>query len=318
MRKIKKGYNLKILTAIISALFLFNSASYCFADTLRVPVGGPDIIERILKAMNSKPILFKDIVQNVFMEKGYIVDVNSLGMGWRCVVFKAREIKTGKIVAIKIANPYGDPFVPRLCESYCWAMEEAVRFWRQHGIFNHNFSALVQLYDAGVIPKAEMKKHVTSDNNKDLFGRLDWDYHYQVLEFVDGQSLDRLLPRGFFASKDIIDKLVKFIYGIADLYEAGLSHGELVSKNIMIDKNMEFKACDLDPMNQTGFSNDRGRLYVIVRDILRQAYGARFEDFFKQWTHEYVMEHGLRSFCDALIEENNSFISIDKETRDSI
>jgi len=318
MEKIKKGYNLKIMLAILSVFFIFNNALCYSADALRVPVGESRTSERILEAVNSKPVSFTQIVQNVFKDKGYIVDGTSLGHGWRCLIFKATEIATSKVVAIKIADPYGD-MVPGMCWAYCWAMKSQVEFWKQRGIFNHNFPALIQLYDAGFIPKAEMKKYITS-NNANLFERLDWDYHYQILEFIDGESVDKLLPNNFFANKDVLDKLMEFIYEIDDLHKAGLAHGELLPKNIMVDKNMKFKACDLDPLSQDYGKKEKDikYLYGVVRQILNQAYRTILDDFFKQWTSDYVVEHGLRSFGDALLTTNSHSIRIDKDTRSAI
>jgi len=318
MGKIKKYYNFKTVIAIISAFVIFNNALCYSADILRVPVGENKASERMLEVMNSKPVSFSQIVQNVFKDKGYVVDVASLGSGWRCVVFKATEIATSKTVAIKIANPYGD-IVPEMCRAYCWIMKSQVAFWRQRGVFNHNFSALVQLYDAGFIPKAEMKKYATP-SNKVLFEMLDWDYHYQVMEFVDGKNVENLLRDKFFTDKDIIYSLAELIYGIDDLHKAGLSHGELLPKNIIIDKDMRFKACDLDPLSLVYEKKEKDirYLYSVVKQILNQAYGTDFNNFFEQWTGDYVVEHGLRSFGEALLAANSPSIRIDKITRSAI
>jgi len=318
MGKIRKYYNFKATLAMISAFCIFNNALCFSADTLRVPVGENRIFERMQGVMRSKPVSFAQIVQDVFKDKGYIVDAASLGSGWRCVVFKATEIATSKTVAIKIANPYGD-IVPEMCLVYCWSMKSQVAFWKQRGVFNHNFSALVQLYDAGFIPKAEMKKYATP-SNKVLFEMLDWDYHYQVMEFVDGKNVENLLRDKFFTNKDIIYSLVELIYGIDELHKAGLSHGELLPKNIIIDKNMKFKACDLDPLSLAYEKKEKDirYLYSVARQILNQAYGTDLDDFFKQWTSDYVVKHGLRSFGDALVTTSDLSISIDNGTRNAI
>jgi len=318
MGRIRKYYNFKIALVILNAFFIFSN-TFCYSvDTLRLPVGENRISERMLEVMRSKPVSFAQIVQDVFKDKGYIVDTASLGSGWRCVVFKATEIATSKTVAIKIANPYGD-IVPETCRAYCWVMKSQVEFWRQKKVFNHNFSALVQLYDAGFIPKAEMKKYATP-SNKVLFERFDWDYHYQVMEFIDGKNVENLLRDKFFTDKDIIYSLVELIYGIDDLHKAGLSHGELLPKNIVIDKDMRFKACDLDPLSLAYEKKEKDirYLYSVARQILNQAYGTDLDDFFKQWTINYVVEHGLRSFGDALLAVNSPSMRIDKTVRSAI
>ncbi len=254
---------------------------------------------------------FTKIVQRVFRKKGYIVDNIPIDSGWRCLVYRAIEISTSKVVAIKIADPYGDPLSPEMCQAYCKAMRGQINFWHRFKIFNHNFLALVQLYDAGFIPTGEMQEDV-SDLSEDLLKRLKWDYHYQIMEYVEGKNLEKLLRDNFFLGKDIsflIDSLVEFVVGLDLMHQKGIAHGELLSKNVIVDKNMKLKASDLDPMRTVyeGKEKDcrylRGVVYLILSQASMETTKENIiTEFFAKWSGDTVAEKGLKAFAQGLMK----------------
>jgi len=319
MEKIKKVYSVKIISSIVAIVFIFNSTVYgmdALAEScLRIPVGEKDIHNRISTALEIprkeyKGSPFTQIVQDIFYGKGYIVDPMPLGQGWRAVVYKAKEASTGKQVAIKIANPYGDPFTPEMCRAYCLSMRSAIEFWKRHGIFNHNIPVLAQLYEAGFIPAENMRQYAPV-SNKDLFQRLQWDYHYQIMELIEGEELESLLKKGFFKGKNIemlISSLEYLISGIEAMHNKGIAHGELLSKNIKVSVSPEgrisFKLVDLDPMRSVSEGRTKDYLYLkgLIFRIMQQAEedSDAVNKFFSRWDEQAFLEKGLPGFSAEL------------------
>jgi len=289
-----------------------------------------------------KASLFDQVVQTVFLARGYQVYSSRIFSehGWRGEVFLAKKIETGEFVAIKIADPYGDTMVPEMVHQYCLAMDSAISFWLERGMLGYekwNFPALVQLFEAGAIPKSELLDSLESLPRKPeyqydfLIERLQWDYHYQIMEFFDdGENLEERLREGYFEDKDLgklIESLADFLYRLDDMHGKGLAHAELLPKNLMVDENLSFKACDLDPISHVdapGSTEDRQYLawqkdQVYIRSTIERVLYQRCKDefgvreFFVKWNREYISENKgrLREFADALLVFK---ASLDKET----
>jgi serine/threonine protein kinase len=250
-------------------------------------------------------------VQGVFYKRGYVVDSKTIGNGWRAVVYKATEISSGKIVAIKIADPYGDALTPEVCRTYCNSMKSVIGFWKNYKIFNHDIPVLAQLYEAGFIPSEEMRGYIQA-SNKDLLERIQWDYHYQVMEYLEGESLESLVEKEFFKGKDmdaLIDSLIEFASGVDAMHKKGVAHGELLSKNIFVlsGEKIGFKLVDLDPMRPVGDGIEKDYSYLkwIFTLILSQAskgnaYEPIIKRFLDEWPKEAILEKGLQAFAEDL------------------
>lgn len=258
---------------------------------------------------------FTRLVKEIFLEKGYVIESNPIDAGTRCFVYKATEISTGRTVAVKIATPF--ILSPDLCLAYSWAMESNVRFWRSRNIFNHRFSALIQLYDAGFIRAREMRRRADAlgvmlplmNREYESTGN----YHYQILEFFDGsRSIKRLLDENFFRGKDtpvLIKAFAAFVNGIGEMHRAGIAHGELNTSNILINEAMAVKACDLDPLDIVTAKRENDCMFLrwAIFWVLRQAsietsYAGIIDDFFSTWDVEQVMRRGLPDFSRALMQ----------------
>jgi len=266
---------------------------------------------------------FTQMVQGVFAERGYEIIGNSpVGGGSRAFVYKARGLDD-RIFAIKIANPE-EGF------SYSDYMDGRRVYWANHGVFNHSFSAIVQLYSAGIISVEELWPHAPHDLDESMTGSLDrflqsrtGGLHYQILEFFDGRRLTELFEEEFFEGKDInrlLESLVDFISGINEIHNNELSHGELgihlvhsgvgirrPGHNVAMDENMQLKAHDIDTMRfvDVGDERDRKDLQNIAFTLLTQVgrntpHKPKIDAFFEEWPESAVAVRGLLAFVEGL------------------
>ena len=263
------------------------------------------------------------MVRGVFAERGYEIIGNSpVGGGSRAFVYRARGLD-GRMFAIKIANPE-EGF------DYSDYMNGRRVYWANHGVFNHNFSAIVQLYDSGIISVEDLWPYAPHNLDDSMTGNLDrflqsraGGLHYQILEFFDGRKLTELFDEEFFEGKDInrlFESLVDFISGINEMHNNGLSHGELgihlvhsgvgirrPGHNVAMDENMQLKAHDIDTVRfvTVGDERDRKDLQNIAVTLLEQAsrntpHKPKVDAFFEEWSENAVAERGLLAFREGL------------------
>jgi len=327
-----------LLTSQVLALRPTASAKSSSAGQLAEDVTmSESLLSKIRQAQSPDPdaSLFDQVVQAIFLKRGYEVYSSRTFSehGWRGEVFLAKKIATGEYVAIKIADPYGDTMVPEVVHAYCLIMDSAISFWKSIDLLDYerwDYPALVQLYEAGAIPTSELLQTLESIPRKSqhqydfLKERLTWDYHYQIMEFFDdGENVEELIREGRFKDADtasLIESLVDFMYRLDAMHKKGVAHGELLPKNLMADKNLYLKACDLDPIgviDRTTFvdehqyimwQKDQAYIRSTAQQMLMQAGGDELNDamheFFGKWTREYISEERSRllEFADALLE----------------
>jgi len=324
----------KIISIILMGVFLFNPLVFAVEACLRPVIGkyervkrACDIAERnMLKAgfPNPEASVFTQTVQSFFYDKGYMVYSEVLGQGFRANVYLAEnilveDIGIPKFVAIKIPNPYGYLSSLELFLEYCLFMRDQIGFWKRYNIIKHQFSSLIQLYEAGFIPVEEIRKNAILFKDKTLFEMREGNLPYQIMDVIEGKDIKELLNEEFFKGKDIsilIKSIVDFIYGIDKMHKKGITHGALLPKNVLIDQTtMTMKACDLDHMdNFDGFSQDRLSLHNLAEWILYQA--SRGSDnldtihlfFSKTWKQEATMRNGLEAFAQELLVLRESIL----------
>jgi predicted Ser/Thr protein kinase len=159
--------------------------------------------------------------------KHYRID-ELLGQGGMGVVYKARDLKLDRPVAIKLLNPalLANP------ERRRRFLQEA----RTAAALSH--PAIAQVYD---IDEAD--------------GQL-----FIAMEFVDGRSVGRLIAEGELDLLSAVEIALQVAEGLARAHEAGILHRDIKSDNIMVTRDGHAKLLDfgLAKLMEPGLSGPAG------------------------------------------------------------
>jgi hypothetical protein len=138
--------------------------------------------------------------------------VDKLGEGGMGEVWRARDYRLHRMVAIKILSPdvAGDPSRRARFEQEARAL----------GALNH--PNIVSIYDVG------------QDGGRD----------YIVSELVEGESLRALLDRGHLPVRKTIDIAVQMAEGMAAAHALGIVHRDLKPENAMLTRGGQVKLLD--------------------------------------------------------------------------
>ncbi len=144
---------------------------------------------------------------------GYKI-LGKLGAGAMATVFKARQLSLDRMVAIKV--------LPRKFSSNAQFIERFYAEGRAAAQLNH--PNIVQAFDVG---KAG-------------------DYHYFVMEFVDGRTVyDDIVKHKRYSESEALDIAIQTAEALVHAHERGLIHRDVKPKNIMINKDGVAKLADM-------------------------------------------------------------------------
>ncbi len=139
--------------------------------------------------------------------------LDRLGTGGMGVVYKARDTRLGRTVAIKVLRPDADPELLRRLD----------REARAASALNH--PNIVHIYDVGV---------AAGDAGE----------HFVVMEHVEGETLRRRLARGPFPFPELFELGAQLADGLAKAHRAGIVHRDLKPENLMVTPDGLLKILD--------------------------------------------------------------------------
>jgi serine/threonine protein kinase len=150
--------------------------------------------------------------------------VVAIGTGGMGRVYKARDPRLGRFVAIKILSPdkHGDPDRLRRFE------QEA----RAASALNH--PNILTIYETGEVAGA----------------------FYIAMEYVEGTTLRQVLGGGALTSRQLLDTAVQIAEGLAKAHAAGIVHRDLKPENVMVTPDGYVKILDfglaklIDPLDE--------------------------------------------------------------------
>ena len=144
---------------------------------------------------------------------GYQI-LSKLGSGAMATVFKARQLKLDRIVAIKV-----------LPQKMSENAEYVDRFYKEgKAAARLNHPNIVQAFDVG-----------------EAGG-----YHYFVMEYVEGHSLyDELAQGKVFSEQEALDVIIQIARALEHAHGKGLIHRDVKPKNIMMTKEGLAKLADM-------------------------------------------------------------------------
>ncbi|MGA2149918.1 MAG: protein kinase [Bryobacteraceae bacterium] len=136
----------------------------------------------------------------------------SLGAGGMGEVYKARDTRLDRVVAIKI--------LPREKTGDAGRRLRFVQEAKAASALNH--PNIVTIYDVG------------SENGVD----------YIAMEFVDGKTMDQLIPRGGMRIGELLGYAAQAADALAKAHQAGIVHRDLKPSNTMISRDGLVKVLD--------------------------------------------------------------------------
>jgi hypothetical protein len=138
--------------------------------------------------------------------------VAALGAGGMGEVYRARDLRLGRAVAIKVL-PAGFASDP----------ERLARFEREARVLSKlNHPNVLAIYDVGA----------------------QGEVHYLVSEFLEGQTLRQQIPSHGLPPRKVIEYALQVAMGLAAAHEKGVVHRDLKPENIFITREQRAKILD--------------------------------------------------------------------------
>jgi hypothetical protein len=139
--------------------------------------------------------------------------VDRLGTGGMGTVYRARDTRLGRTVALKVLRSGDDPEMLRRLDT------EA----RAASALNH--PNIVHIYDVGVAAKEAGA-------------------HYVAMEYVEGETLRRRLALGALPIAEVVDLGAQLADGLAKAHRAGILHRDLKPENLIVTPDGLLKILD--------------------------------------------------------------------------
>jgi hypothetical protein len=139
--------------------------------------------------------------------------LDRLGAGGMGEVYRARDTRLGRTVALKVLRMGADPALLHRLDKEAKAASA----------LNHR--NIVHLYDVG-----EAAGHEGA--------------HYVVMELVEGETLRRRLASGPLPLTDLLDLAAQLADGLASAHRAGIVHRDLKPENVMVTPDGVVKILD--------------------------------------------------------------------------
>jgi tRNA A-37 threonylcarbamoyl transferase component Bud32 len=173
-----------------------------------------------------------------------------LGQGGMGVVYKARQRRLNRLVAVKILPP-----------SVGEQLAFAERFTREaQALARINHSNIVQVYD---------------------FGETD-EFFYFIMEFVDGVNLRALIRGGKLKPEEALAIVPQVCEALQFAHDEGIVHRDIKPENILIDKRGRVKIADFglakllsrapEDLSLTGTGQLMGTLGYMAPEQMKQAH----------------------------------------------
>jgi hypothetical protein len=139
--------------------------------------------------------------------------IDRLGAGGMGEVYRARDTRLGRMVAIKVLRSGADPQL----------LQRLDREARAASALNH--PNIVHIYDVG--------------EAADVPGA-----HYVVMEHVEGETLRRRLRPGPLPLREVLDLGTQLADGLSKAHRAGIVHRDLKPENVMVTPDGLLKILD--------------------------------------------------------------------------
>jgi serine/threonine protein kinase len=150
--------------------------------------------------------------------------IELLGMGGMGTVYKARQTRLDRFVALKIL-PLASASHPSFAER-----------------FDREAKALAKLNHPGIVAVYD-------------FGQTD-QYYYFVMEYVDGMNLRRLLNTQNVTRRQALDLVVQICTALQHAHDEGVVHRDIKPENILLNQKGQVKIADFGLAKLLGSAPD--------------------------------------------------------------
>ncbi len=178
--------------------------------------------------------------------------IELLGRGGMGVVYKARQKRLDRLVALKILAPKiaQDPaFAERFArEARALAMLSHANIVAVHDFGQTSFP--LKLSTAGTdsaeqdADAADRPSDDADDASTSSDGGGECPLYYFVMEYVDGVNLRRLLDTGKIAPQQALEIVPQICTALQFAHDAGVVHRDIKPENILLDKRGQVKIAD--------------------------------------------------------------------------
>jgi predicted Ser/Thr protein kinase len=158
-----------------------------------------------------------------------------LGRGGMGVVYKARQPRLNRLVALKI-----------LAREKEQDAQFAERFTREaQALARLNHPNIVTVYDFGTVGQASSVSPSEKAQAKSETGATPvLQLHYLLMEFVDGLNLRQLLQAGKMKPEQALTIVPKICEALQYAHNEGIVHRDIKPENILLDKSGRVKIAD--------------------------------------------------------------------------
>ena len=178
-----------------------------------------------------------------------------LGRGGMGIVYKARQKKLDRIVALKIlSREVGQN--PAFAERFAREAQAMAMLSHAHIVTVHDFgqvevasgrwsvaSESQAVSESSPLPPGESRDDVPSSNPQSRIPKPSVLYYF-IMEFVDGINLRRLLDSGKLAPPEALAIVPQICDALQYAHDAGVVHRDIKPENILLDKNGRVKIAD--------------------------------------------------------------------------
>jgi tRNA A-37 threonylcarbamoyl transferase component Bud32 len=178
-----------------------------------------------------------------------------LGQGGMGAVYKARQIKLDRLVALKVLPPGVDKGPTSFAERFVREARTLARLNHPHIVAVHDFGDAMGLY-------------------------------YLLMEFVEGVNLRQALAAGKLEPRQALVLVSELCAALQYAHEKGVVHRDIKPENILIDRQGRVKVADFGLAKLTGQAQPPGRLTAS-----KQAMGTPLYMAPEQWEKPLEVDH---------------------------
>ena len=175
-----------------------------------------------------------------------------LGRGGMGVVYKARQKRLDRLVALKI-------LAPRIGQDPAFA-ERFAREARAMAMLSHPH--IVAVYDFGQTvakdPATPLSPPPPGEGQGEGQQVAGLPLYYFLMEFVDGLSLRRLLDAGKLMPEEAVAIVPQICEALQYAHDHGVVHRDIKPENILLDKEGRVKIADFGIAKLVGRAGERG------------------------------------------------------------
>ena len=160
-----------------------------------------------------------------------------LGRGGMGAVYKARQPKLDRFVALKILTRSRDHGITDT--------EFAARFQQEaRALARLNHPDIVAVYDFGEVGQASSLSPSEAGKPPSETGKMPVPLHYLLMEYVDGLTLRQLLQTRKLSPEQALSIVPKICEALQFAHERGIVHRDIKPENILLDKQGQVKIAD--------------------------------------------------------------------------